>query len=198
MKRIIYDSPKWHVFQHRSSRGLPLAETNDGAKMRFEDELFDRIYSGEPDLLPEKQRSPELREWAEKVHGVCDQLPEFQRLSNYCRGDVDAAGLAVEELMTILESHMQLPPDAVQAPMLRKTINAACTKAEKKIDEQRDAVDALEQVGFGTKRGDPSKSMNPISARALAKRLKGDQRLARIAVLAGGSSESRRRSSRSR
>ena len=48
MKRIIFDVPKWHVFQHRSSRGIKYAEQEDGPRLRFEDELFDRLYSGDP------------------------------------------------------------------------------------------------------------------------------------------------------
>ncbi len=185
MKRIIYDVPKWHVLMHRTSRGLPLAETSDDARVRFEDELFERLYSGEPDLLPEKQRSAELREWAEKIHGVCDQLPEFQRLTSYCRGDADVAGMAVEELMDLLEPHLQKPPDEASAPLLRRAINAGCSKAVAAIDAQSEAVDALEQVGFSSKLGNATGSRNPISSRALAKRLKDDPRLRDIAKLAG-------------
>ena len=32
MKRILYDVSRWAVYQHRSSRGLPLAEADDGAR----------------------------------------------------------------------------------------------------------------------------------------------------------------------
>jgi uncharacterized protein with von Willebrand factor type A (vWA) domain len=185
MKRILFDVPKWHVYQHRSARGLPLAETSDSARLKFEDELFERLYSGEPETLPENDRSPELREWAEKVHATCDALPEFGRLANYCRGDADAAGLGVEELMDKLGPQMSEPADQIAAAALRRALNAGCAKASSAIDQQREAMDALGGISWGTKTGKPGASTQQGLSRAVASRLRNDKRLARIAELAG-------------
>ena len=67
MKRILYDVPRWHVYQHRSARGVRLAEKDDSARLRFEDEVFERLYTGEPEPLPETSKATELRAWAEKA-----------------------------------------------------------------------------------------------------------------------------------
>jgi hypothetical protein len=40
MKRILYDVARWHVYLHRNGRGMKSAEQDDGARLRFEDELF--------------------------------------------------------------------------------------------------------------------------------------------------------------
>jgi Mg-chelatase subunit ChlD len=185
MKRILFDVPRWTVFQHRSARGLAFAESDDSAQKRFEDELFDKLYSGEPELLPEEHKSKELREWAEKVHAACDQLPDFGRLAQDCRGDPDAAGLAVDELMAQLVPPMHQAPDQIQASTLRRALNAACGKAADAIDQQREAVEALGGIGWGTSSGLPGATANTMTTRNLASRLKRDRRLARIAELAG-------------
>ena len=52
MKRILYDVPRWHLYLHRDARGLKSAQLDDAGSLRFEDELFDRLYSGESDSLP--------------------------------------------------------------------------------------------------------------------------------------------------
>src|SRR3954469_21343149 len=102
MDRIIYDVPRWSIWLHRDARGLPPVERADPAERRFEDELFERLYSGGGELLDEKSRDPTLRAWAERVHATCDQLPDFARLMGDCRGDADAAGMAVEKLIESL------------------------------------------------------------------------------------------------
>ena len=54
MKRVLYDVPRWHVYLHRDSRGLENATERDTPVTKFEDEVFDRLYSGESrPALPE-------------------------------------------------------------------------------------------------------------------------------------------------
>src|SRR5919197_535542 len=98
MRRNIFDVPKWHLIQHRDARGLPLPAANDAPSRRLEDELFERLYAGECDRLPEAECVPALRAWAERIHASCEALPRFSRLAAECRGDVPAASAAVEEL----------------------------------------------------------------------------------------------------
>ena len=130
MKRIVFDVPRWHVYLHRDARGLESATERDGPIQRLEDEVYDRVYSGETERLPEKKQDPKLRAWADAVHQACEQLPAFHRLANECQGDAMAAGTAVETLMA--ELRPQLPQE--QAPKtpentLRRSIGQGCAFA---------------------------------------------------------------------
>jgi len=188
MLRIKFDVPRWHVFLHRDARGLDRVERDDPPPRQLEDELFDRLYAGGSEALPEGERNPELAAWAEKLHGICDQLPAFERLSQECAGDADAAGAAVETLMDELKPYMRDEPDQVDSPALRKVLNGGCEKASGVVSDRREAGEALGQVAFGKIAGTGSMtgSTEPHTAsRELATRLQRDERLRRIALLAG-------------
>jgi hypothetical protein len=103
MKRILFDVPRWHCYLHRDSRGLDRVELSDGPTRRFEDELFDRLYSGDGERLPEADQERSMKSWAEQVHATTEQLPAFARLASEVRGDALAAGQAVETLMEALK-----------------------------------------------------------------------------------------------
>jgi uncharacterized protein with von Willebrand factor type A (vWA) domain len=189
VKRIVFDVPRWHVYLHRDARGLESATERDGPIQRLEDEVYDRVYSGETERLPEKKQDPKLRAWADAVHQACEQLPAFHRLANECQGDAMAAGTAVETLMA--ELRPQLPQE--QAPKtpentLRRSIGQGCEKASAAVDELRETIEGLAEIGF---KGIPGTSsalggtMPSSSIRALAARLKTDARLKQIALLAG-------------
>jgi hypothetical protein len=90
MRRNVFDIPKWHLIQHREARGLPLPGANDGLARRLEDELFERLYAGECERIPEGESVPALRAWAERIHASCEALPQFGRLAAECRGRVVA------------------------------------------------------------------------------------------------------------
>jgi Mg-chelatase subunit ChlD len=192
MKRIVLDVPKWHVYLHRDARGL---ETSRGEKddpiTKFEDEVFDRLYSGDSERLPDKKQDPKLRAWADAVHQACERLPAFGRLASECRGDAMAAGTGVETLMAELRPQVpqeseNVKPGAPEA--LRRVLGSGCEKASAAVEELRDAAQGLAEIGFngmpgtGTAFGGqlPSKTI-----RALAGRLKSDARLKQIALLAG-------------
>src|SRR5690242_12187910 len=114
MRRIIFDVPRWHAYLHRDARGLEIAKEKDDPVRKFEDELFDRLYSGESERLPDRQQDPNLRAWADAVHAACEQLPAFVRLASECLGDPMAAGTAVEALMAELKP--QLPQETDEPP----------------------------------------------------------------------------------
>lgn len=186
MRRLRFDVPRWHVYLHREARELPPVEKEDVPVRQLEDELFDRLFAGgsEPLEVPD---NGELAGWSEKLHGVCTQLPAFDRLTQECLGDADAAASAVENLMGELAPHMKNDPQDVNDAALRKALGSGCEKASGTIDQQRDSKEALEQVGFkkaGTGSQKGQVLVNP-SPRKLATRLKNDERLRRIALLAG-------------
>ncbi|WP_242370668.1 vWA domain-containing protein [Anaeromyxobacter sp. SG26] len=188
MKRVIYDVPRWHVYLHRDARGLEVATERDGPVQKFEDELFERIYSGETTLLPERRQDPKLKTWAEGVHRACEELPAFSRLAAECRGDAMAAGTAVETLIAALNPQVPDAPEQKPPENIRRVIGAACEKASQAVDELRETAEGLGQVGFSRMPGTGSGfggTLPASSIRALAARLRSDTRLKQIALLAG-------------
>jgi uncharacterized protein with von Willebrand factor type A (vWA) domain len=188
MKRIIYDVPRWHLLLHREARGLASATESDTPRQQFEDELFDRLYSGDVDLLPEKERNRALCEWAEKVHAVCEQLSAFARLARECKGRPAVAATAVEPLLSELESLTETPNTPDQQQRARRHIAAGCEQASAAIDELMETMEGLGRVLFRTVPGTGTGlgADLPVSTiRGLAQRLRDDARLRRIALLAG-------------
>lgn len=191
MKRIVLDVPKWHTYLHGDARGLEMATERDGPVRRFEDEVFDRLYSGETERLPERKQDPKLRAWANSLHTACEQLPAFRRLAAECQGDPMAAGTAVEALMA--EIRPEPPQDAENAQggppgSSRRALGAACEKASAAVEEQRETMEGLGDVWFTNMPGNTSGiggAMPPKAIRTLAARLKSDARLRQIALLAG-------------
>jgi len=186
MKRIIFDVPRWHAYLHRDARGLEIAKDRDDPVRKFEDELFDRLYSGESELLPKKKQDPKLRDWAVGVHAACEQLPAFSRLASECRGEPMAAGTAVENLMAELKPQVPQDQDAKPPNAIRRVIGRACERASQAVDEMRETMEGLADVGLvpGMESAIGS-AMSPKNIRALAARLRTDARLKQIALLAG-------------
>jgi uncharacterized protein with von Willebrand factor type A (vWA) domain len=186
MKRVLYDVPRWHVYLHRDSRGLENATDRDDPITKFEDEVFDKLYSGDLERLDEKDQDRKLGAWAHGVHRACEELPAFTRLVQECQGEPMAAGTAVETLMAALKP--QVPQDGDEKPpeAIRRSIGSACEKASQAVEELHETMDGLADVGLmagtGTQKGG---AMNAKPIRALAARLKSDHRLRQIAMLAG-------------
>jgi uncharacterized protein with von Willebrand factor type A (vWA) domain len=180
VKRILFDVGRWSIYLHRESRGLAAVDECDAAEIRFEDELFERLFAGDVEPLPQSDHDPVMAPWAERVHAVCTQLPAFERLGSGCRGDPDAAGVAVEVLIGELRS-------STTEVELRRAARSACAKAAVAVEQLHEVVEGLEHVAYHN--GAPgASSSNVTDGRAtsrLAARLRDDGRLRRIAELAG-------------
>jgi Mg-chelatase subunit ChlD len=202
MKRILYDVPKWHTYLHREARELPRASDSDRPVAKFEDELFDRLYSGgEVDELPAKRQDARLAAWAKGFHEAASQMPAFERLAAECRGDAVASSIALEKIAAAVnpQEESETEPNASPQPQkpgapsavdqLRRALIPALEKASAAIDETRDAMRALEgvAVGFapGTGSGTGSVALNAAQVRRVVAGLKNDQRLKKILELAG-------------
>jgi len=190
MKRIVLDVPRWHVYLHRDARGLETSRAEkDDPILKFEDEVFDRLYSGETEHLPERKQDQKLNAWADSVHQACEQLPAFSRLASECQGDAMAAGMAVETLMA--ELGPQLPQEPAAKPpsnALRRNLARGCDKASATVDELRETMEGIAEVGFAGVPGTGSAMGGALPAKAirmLAARFKHDGRLKQIALLAG-------------
>lgn len=187
MKRILFDVARWDIYLHRDARGLEPVDRADPPRRQFEDELFGRLYAGELASLPRGGGDPRLQSWAEGVHAACDQLPAFSRLSGECRGDAGAAAAVVETLMAELAPRFEqlARPDP---PQLRRALRSACERAATHVEALREAGAGLEHVAFGRGAGTSCGQIANRTAGAavwLAQRLSRDERLRRIALLAG-------------
>ncbi len=189
MKRIIFDVPRWHAYLHRDARGLEIAKDKDDPIRKLEDELFDRLYSGDSERLPERQQDPKLRAWANGIHTACEQLPAFGRLASECRGEPIAAGTAVETLMAELRPPPPQEPEKAQdghSGAFRRALGAACEKASAAVEEVRETMEGLAGVGLLAGTGTATGGAMPTKAvRSLAARVRSDPRLKQIALLAG-------------
>ena len=188
MKRILFDVPRWHVFLHREARGLDQVDRSDPPQLRFEDELFDRLYAGGSEEAPTAAMEP-LVAWATRIHEACAELPDFARLSEECRGDSDASGIATDALLAQLRPLLDGTPSHEESgPRIRKALRQGCSAAGAAVDEYRDTSAGLEHISFGvhgTGVGSASGSAGRSPAKSLARRLQSDTRLKRIALLAG-------------
>ena len=194
MKRLLFDVPKWHLIQHREHRRMPLARPDDNHILQLEDELFERLYSGETDPLASPPKDPKARAWAERFHSSCQALPAFARLAAQCKGDPAAAAAAVETILDELDDvgDPNTPPPAAppgsQKDPMRRPLQAAVAQAAAAVDELQEALDGIEGValspraGTGTETGTPGEEPRVAP---LAVQLKQDSRLLRIARLAG-------------
>jgi uncharacterized protein with von Willebrand factor type A (vWA) domain len=186
MKRLVNDVPRWTVYLHRDARGLDLARDKDPPLLKIEDEVFDKLYSGDTERLPARQRDQKLGSWADGVHQTCENLPAFQRLAAECQGDAMAAGTAVETLMAELK--LQVPEEQESKPpeTLRRSLGTGCEKASAAVDELRETLEGLADVGLMAGTGTATGGMMSAKAiRELATRLRSDSRLKLVALLAG-------------
>ena len=194
MKRIRFDVPKWHLFLHRDARGLPRASQYDSPIKMIEDELFDRLYSGELDPLPASSQDDQFRSQAEAIHQACENLPAFGRLASECRGDPMAAATAVETLMKevgagpLAEQQGSTSTSPKVNPIRRRLVRA-CEAAFVSIDKLRELLLGIEGIVFGGQLPGTGTGLGgPLPAgaiRDLSNRLRHDARLRQILMLAG-------------
>jgi uncharacterized protein with von Willebrand factor type A (vWA) domain len=186
MKKIIYDVGRWPCFLHREARGLEMASPSDPPLRRLEDELFEKLYAGEAELLADKDQDSKWAGWAHAIHAACEQLPAFNRLADDTRGDADASALGVEELMAQLKPIIdEQSANQPQEETVRTLVRAGAEAASAAVEEYRDAAAGLQQVMFGAGRSGEGRRAVDDRKVGLARRLRSDPRLKRIAQLAG-------------
>lgn len=216
MKRVLYDVPRFSTFLHREARDLRLAGPDDTAAEKFADELFERLYTGGDMLaLPEGERDKKLAGWAERFHKQATEVPAFKRFAREVQGDVLASAIAVESLTASLkpEQEAEKPKPPPQKPgqpggqpgngagaalaraqakspdeTMRRAVLAATARAERAVDEAREAFEGLSGVGGlmpGNEAGEHMGSIDVDQVKRLIRSLKAQPQLKRIADLAG-------------
>lgn len=170
MKRIIYDVPRWNIYLHRRERKLPRVTKQDKPLLAFQDELFDRLYSGDSAKLTAKQIRHDLKKavpWAEHTHALCETL-DVDKIAANCKHKATEAALATEWVMSIIAPQVSQPSQQQQQQQ-----NAAA-----------DAAQGFEQVEMVEK----EEVRPPTDTKRIdqvAELLKDDERLKKIALLAG-------------
>ena len=177
MKRIIYDVPRWYIYLHRRAAGLPLVDSSDSREKQIADEIFGRLYAGDLDAVPEgdTSRDPADVAWAKGCHEEIQKTlgaDDLAKLAAQCKGDPKKAAQATK---AIIES---LPQTKAQAQ----------SQAQQPSGTAKDANQGLNQVnmagvGWGGKW--QGEAVDDARARKLADRLRDDERLKKIALLAG-------------
>jgi hypothetical protein len=177
MKRLLFDISRWHLMLHREHRQLARANERDGPQLRLEDELFERLYTGEGERLQPSRTNLVLRGWAERLHATCDQLPSFARLAAECRGDAAASAGAVEVLLRELNLPPPEEPPPPAPPRVGRTAAAAARRLRRAraVENLRDAIEGLAHVAFqgghlpgtGKHEGTPHEhaAVRPLAAR---------------------------------
>lgn len=182
MNRAVYDIPRWTIYQHRRERGRPLVQENDSATACFADELFSRLYSGEPPLLDMPVDFQGFD--ATRLHQLCTEKFVPEMLAK-CKHDASMTAIGTQWLLDLLTGEGEIdsneagdggPPKEVEAPM---------EEFDTQQGQEKDATHGLEQVQIDSiaddKRYDAD---NDERRKATANLIEDDERLKKIALLA--------------
>jgi uncharacterized protein with von Willebrand factor type A (vWA) domain len=101
-QRFLYDA------ERDANRGLRASEQAGlGRNDRFPDyqrEVFSRLYNPK---TPKLDEPTDGSEWAQKLHGIAEEMPEFKILQERCRGDEVWAGMGAASLATSIIARME-------------------------------------------------------------------------------------------
>jgi len=206
MKRITSDVPKVDVLWHRDERKMDLPDAKDSPRMQVEDEIYERLYSGELDLLAPDKVDAQMGQWALNFHQQAENSPRYQRLADEVRGDSFASACATEEIAKACaipdpepqdknnpetdENGNPVPPTPMP-PMdpsaMRRALNAGVMQATAAVQEARDVQEGLKGCGWGAGTGSANGEgqMDGQKVRDLVKMVRERPALLKIAELAG-------------
>lgn len=176
MKRILYDVPRWNIYLHRKERKLPRVQKSDNVLLCFQDELFDRLFAGDSDKLTPKQINKQLKQsapWAENTHEYCTQLG-LDEIAKQVKGKAQEAALATEWAMQTIMPNISKPQQQSQSQK----------------GQAQEVAQGLEDVSLDGSTGENEAHQRyavPEEKRIeeVAEILKDDERLKKIALLAG-------------
>lgn len=160
---------------------MRLGGEGDRARVMFEDEIFGKLYHGKDlELVPSadlEKLDDDILDWAQRQHAMLDNREGFEDLQKQCAGH---AGRAAEAAQQIVDE-MQAAQDAASA--MQQALASAPSSGQ-----TQDALDGLAGVqGYGGKwsgKWEPNQQHDPKTHK-LADKLRKDERLKKIAILAG-------------
>jgi len=116
-QRYLYDSERDH------NKGLQAAEKDGrGRANRYPDyqrELFSRLYNPRTKKLDEPAADSE---WAQKLHGTAEGVPEFKVLQDRCKGDEVWSGMATTTLSKQVSATMEKRQSKEDIPDLERRV----------------------------------------------------------------------------
>jgi uncharacterized protein with von Willebrand factor type A (vWA) domain len=148
---LVYQVSKWHDLLYRDERkGNKQLVQNEVAgadrASRFGDfqrELFTRVYANTPRKL---KQPAEGSEWAQKLHGLAGDLPEFKQLQSRCRGDELWSGMATASLGKTLITKMEPRESNEDIDKLRERLEELERMKKQGIDVEGRISKALEKL----------------------------------------------------
>ena len=162
MNRILYDVPRWSIYLHRNERKLPFVKDDDSKDLRFEDEVFERLYNGDMTGLG-RDIDHRSAPWAKQGHKMCDDLG-LNEVVVYCRDASFNSALATAWLMELIED----------------PLGGAKADAEAAGGQDGALVEGMANVDFGDLGG-----TGKGRTEAIAAYLRSEPRLLQITLLAG-------------
>jgi len=127
----------------------------------FVREVFGRLY-GTTKKLPEV---PLGAEWAEPLHDILEQLPEWRELEVECRGDDSLSAVAA----TQLQDEVELPDPPPASPTESAQTAAECAEADPKRAEHASAQ-TVERIEASQQQA--QEAAQPAKASAVRRRLR--------------------------
>jgi hypothetical protein len=208
---LVYSTSRWQemLFQKRQSGNLQsvLGSTAQALRLTGQDaqkatslglEVFSRLYDD-----PEKLETPDASApWAETVHSLLGEMPEFQHLSSLTGSDPDMAALATADLLRALEPKLPElvkedpkaePPPTVDAfgrptfqlsasDKVRAVLRGACRDASQAV---QDAKTLLNGIAPGLGEAPATHEQEDPRRAILAQALTSSAHLRKIVELAG-------------
>jgi len=157
---LVYQTNKWHRYQYSefaqgSEEAALMADQGSKGMERwpaYMREVFTRLYAENAQRLPAEDVRP-TSGWAEQAHEVVEELPEFKRLQDRCRGDrlwsgVSSTALAESVLQALPEPSEQIRDSQSVERLLQgyEQLQAAGVPCEAEQAEARKRMQQMQQT----------------------------------------------------
>lgn len=143
-QRYLYDG------ERATNRGLQHAEQAGLSRNdRFPDyqrEVFSRLYNPK---TPRLETPADGSEWAQKLHGIAEEMPEFRILQERCRGDEVWSGMGTSSLATSLVAKMEPKKSQHNVEAMKQRLEGLKKMQEQGVDVSKrikQAEKAVEQA----------------------------------------------------
>lgn len=168
---LVYRTSRWQRYLYETERdvnkGLKQAEVKGvGRAERYPDyqrELFSRLYNPKTKKL---DAPAENSEWAEKLHGTAQDMPEFKALQTRCKGNEMWSGMATSTLSQTISATMQERKSKQNTDDLEKRVQGLMDMAEKGINVDKRLKKAQKQLEKAKQEAqEMADGMDPVAIR---------------------------------
>jgi len=138
------------------------------------------LQEAEAEAISLFNQAQDLEQFAGQADQADEGVQEMYQQAQELRNQAEAERTAAEELYNQIEATAEKLEDAA-----RRAAREGLAQAEVEIDEANNAISAYSGGGYSHEQGVPKRTENAREKLALAKRVMGNKKLARIAELAG-------------